>query len=294
MVEITEVADGVFRFETPVSFMLFTPTVYLIRDSAAALIEPGPSLNIPYIREAMKHLGMAKLDFILPTHVHMDHAGGAGSLARTFPQSVVIVHPRGAKHAVDPIRLTESAKMVWGNDFEDCFGPITPVPAQQVKVAEDGEVINVGEHELQIIYAPGHAPHHIVVFDKKVKGLFCGEALGFPETQLPTVAPVSFALDTYLDTIERLRNLRLGADKLFYSHGNVEPEPDVRMVRAAENARLYGDMILEALRRGETLDGISRNVGEHIVARYGLEMEKPGLDVIVEGYRIYFESKNLL
>lgn len=294
MVDITEVADGVFRFETPVSFMLFTPTVYLIRDSETALVEPGPSLNIPYIREAMEHLGMKSLNFVIPTHVHMDHAGGAGTLAQIFPQSVVIIHPRGAKHAVDPTKLARGAKMVWGDDFEDRFGPITPVPERQVKVAEDGEVINVGEHELQIIYAPGHAPHHIVIFDRKVKGLFCGEALGFPETQLPTVAPVSFVLDAYLDTIERLRGLGLGADKLFYSHGGVEPEPDVRMARAEENARLYGDVILEELKKGETLDDISRKVGEHIAGRYGLEMEKGGIDVIVEGYRIYFENRKLL
>jgi glyoxylase-like metal-dependent hydrolase (beta-lactamase superfamily II) len=294
VLDITEVADGVFRFKTPVSFMTYAPTVYLIRESAGVLLEPGPSINIPYIHEAMDYLGMEALDFIIPTHVHMDHAGGAGALAQLFPQSVVVVHPRGAKHAVDPSKLAGSVKMVWGEDYEARFGPITPVPESQIKIAEDGEIIRVGERELQVVYAPGHAPHHLVVFDRKVKGLFCGEALGFPGNQLPTVAPVSFTLDTYLDTIERLRHLGLGVEKLFYSHGSVEPEPDMRMGRAVENARLYGDMILEALRKSEELDDISRKVGEHIFARYGLEMEKSGLDVIVEGYRIYFSSRNLI
>ena len=294
MIDITEVADKIFRFETPVSFAVYSPTVYVIREAEAVLIEPGPAATIPVVQEALRYLGIEDLAYIIPTHVHMDHAGGAGTLARLYPEAKVLVHPRGAKHAIDPSRLIEGVKMVWGDDYETRFGAIDSVAKSQIKIPDDGEVIPVGGRELQIIYAPGHAPHHMVIFDRKVKGLFCGEALGLPRSQLPAVAPMSFDLENYLATIDRLRRLKLGARMIFYSHGGVEFEPDALMARAAENARLYGDMVLEALRAGEAKDAIVDKVGAHIAAHHDRHVDMRGAGITVEGYIIYFKSKGLI
>jgi glyoxylase-like metal-dependent hydrolase (beta-lactamase superfamily II) len=290
---ITEVAEEVYRFETPISFAEYKPTVYLIREPQGVLVEPGPSATVSTIQEAMEQLGMKDLAYIIPTHIHMDHAGGAGALAQLFPQSRVVVHPRGLKHAVEPSRLIDSVKMVWGENFEDHFGPIVPVVESRIKAADDGEIITASSRELQIFYAPGHAPHHIVIFDRKVEGIFCGEALGLPEYQMPTVAPMSFNLETYLASIERLQQLGLGAKMLFYSHGSVEKDPDMLMARAAENARAIGDMVLQGLKHNESPGDIGRRVGEHVAGRYGLHVDQRGLDVTVAGYRLYFESKGL-
>jgi glyoxylase-like metal-dependent hydrolase (beta-lactamase superfamily II) len=294
MVDIVEVADKIFRFETPVSFALYPPTVYVIREAEAVLIEPGPSATIPVVREALEYLDIKNLAYIIPTHVHMDHAGGAGTLARFFPGAKVLVHPRGAKHAVDPSRLIQGVKMVWGDDFEARFGAIDSVVESQVTVPDDGEVIPIGERELQIIYAPGHAPHHMVIFDRKVKGLFCGEALGLPYSQLPAVAPMSFDLETYLETIDKLQRLKLGTRMIFYSHGGVELEPDALMARAAENACVYGDMVLKALKAGEAHDTIVSRVAEQIAAHHDLDVDMRGVGITVAGYTIYFKSKGLI
>ena len=272
--------------------MFYTPVVYLIDGPKGVLIEPGPAAAAPSIKQAMAQLGMKDLSYIIPTHIHVDHGGGAGALAKLFPNTKVVVHPRGAKHLVSPLRLVESTKLVWGDDFEKLLGPITPVPESQLKVAGDGETILLDDRELQIIHAAGHSPHHMVVLDRKLNGLFCGEALGLPVHQLPPVAPYSFEQDTYIDTIESLRSLQV--DMLFYSHGGVEREPGRLMSRASENARVYGDMILEAAKRGHAPEEIMRMVGDDFHRRFGQRLAKGDLEIAIAGYIIYFKSKGML
>jgi glyoxylase-like metal-dependent hydrolase (beta-lactamase superfamily II) len=193
---------------------------------------------------------------------------------------------------MSPERLIESTKLVWGQDFEKVLGPIIPVPESQLKVAEDGDIVSLGDRELQIIHATGHSPHHIVILDRKLNGLFCGEALGLPGHQLPPVAPYSFEQDTYLATIESLRNLKV--DMLFYSHGSVEREPSRLMSRASENAHVYAGMILEAARRGNSLEEIMRLVADDFYRRFGERLTKAELEIAVAGYVIYFKSKGML
>jgi glyoxylase-like metal-dependent hydrolase (beta-lactamase superfamily II) len=189
MVDVREVADKVYRFETPIPGMFYTPVVYLIDAPGGVLIEPGPAAAMPPIKEALARLGMKDLSYIIPTHIHVDHGGGAGALAKLFPNAKVVAHPRGARHLASPERLIESTKLVWGQDFEQTLGPIIPLPESQVKAAMDGETISVGDRDIQIIHALGHSPHHIVILDRRLNGLFCGEALGLPGHQLPPVAP---------------------------------------------------------------------------------------------------------
>ena len=291
-----EVADKVYRLEVPIPKMNIAFGIYLIKESKGILIEPGPSSAVPRIQEGMKKIGMKDLAYIIPTHMHVDHAGGIGTLARLFPQAKVLVHPRGAKHAIDPSHLIESTRMVWGVDFEIGLGPLIPVPESQISVAEDGETISANSRELQIIYAPGHAPHQIVIFDRSVSGIFCGDALGlmahsaksFP---LPNAAPPSFDQELYLETMEKLRQLR--AHTLFYSHGGVEWEPDALISMAAENTRVFGDIILRALKEGETPEAIIQRVKEHIKSRFGLELDEVDLEMTVAGYIFYFKKKGL-
>ncbi len=297
MVDIKEVAHKVYRLETSVPGMNTVFVVYLIPGSEGVLIEPGPAAAIPSIQEGMKQLGMEDLAYIIPTHIHMDHAGGIGTLAELFPEAKVLVHPRGVKHAVDPSRLVNSTKMVFGDDFELRFGPIAPVQESQILVPEDGEIISINGRELQIIYAPGHAPHHMVIFDHSLKGLFCGEALGFPSQGaeiflLPAVAPPSFDQDLYLETIERLRQLEI--QMLFYSHGGVELEPDRLISMITENTRTFGDMVLAGLKEGQALEAISRRVVGYFISQYGLKVNETDVEVIVSGYAIYFNSKGLV
>ncbi len=194
MITIEEVAEKIYTMEVRIPKVDTMFTVYLIHEEKGVLIEPGPTAAIHSIQKAMKQLGITDLAYIIPTHIHIDHAGAIGSLARLFPRAKVLLHPMGAKHAKDPTRLIESTKMAFGDDFEDLYGPILPVPESQVETPDDGATISFDGRELQVIYAPGHAPHHIAIFDRKTKGLFSGEALGLPlpgaeSSALPVAAP---------------------------------------------------------------------------------------------------------
>jgi glyoxylase-like metal-dependent hydrolase (beta-lactamase superfamily II) len=292
MVETTELAEGIYRIKTPVSGVQFHPTAFVITN-AETIIEPGPAASIPQIHRALKQLGINRLQYIIPTHIHMDHAGGTGTLAQLYPEAKVLVHPRGFKHAVDPSRLIDSVKMVWGEKFEENFGPIAAVLESQIKTVEDGEVIHAGDRDLQFIYTPGHAPHHIAIFDHKLKGLFCGEALGMPGYQLPTAAPMSFDLENYLLTIDKLQHSDLDIRMLIYSHGGIERDPGKCMSRASENARALRDIVLQALGQGMVRAEIGKVVGDYIKKHQANDMKTNALwyETIATGYITYFEKK---
>ncbi|MFC1904743.1 MBL fold metallo-hydrolase [Chloroflexota bacterium] len=223
MIDIEEVAEKIYRLGVQVPEIDRVFAVYLINEEKAALIEPGPAAVVPYIQEGMKQLGMEELAYIIPTHIHLDHGGGTGQLAVLFPQATVVLHPHGMKHAIDPSRLIQSTRTAFGDDFEVHWGPILPVPESQVKAPLDGETISLDSRELQCIYAPGHASHHMAVLDRKTGGLFSGEALGIPRSgaedfPVPYATP-GFDMEAYLETIERLKQLK--PSMLFYSHGGV-------------------------------------------------------------------------
>jgi len=297
-VNVEEVAHKVYRFETPIPRVGGVFAVYLINEPQGVLIEPGPAAAVPIIQEAMRRVGMKGLACIIPTHIHMDHAGGMGTLAQLFPQARVLVHPTGARHAIDPTRLIEGTRTVFGPDFEALYGPILPVPQSQVYVPQDGEVVSVDGRELQVIYAPGHAQHHVAILDRSVRGLFCGEALGIPVHRtrplaFPSIAPPNFDPELYLSTIEKLRQLQPRI--VFYSHGPVVTrEPESLMDSVAENTQAFGDLILNAMKQGEPEEGIRRRLDDFMADRLGIRMDEGGLAMTVGGYAVYYQRKGLV
>jgi len=298
MQDLMEVADNIYRLQTGLSVMTSLFTVYLIQESQGAVIDPGPGALVPRIQEAMKKLGLKNLAYIIPTHIHVDHAGGAGKLAQLFPEASVLVHPAGIKHVVNPSRLIESTKTVFGEDFEAGFGPILPVQESQIKSVADGEIIKVNSRELQIIYAPGHAPHHIAIFDRSVKGIFCGEALGLPgegskHPPLPAVAPPSFDQEIYIETMEKLR--KLNASILFYAHGGmVGHDADKLITQVEEFTRIFGEVVLNTLKEGGTNEETNRRVRERVNMRFGTDLTEMDLALTVGGYEVYYKKKGLL
>ncbi len=300
MPEIQEVAEKTYRLEArlPQEKGLFSIySIYLIDEGGGALIEPGPAALVPHIREGMEKLGMRDLSYILPTHIHMDHAGATGMLARLFPRARVLVHPSGARHMIDPTRLVESTRKVIGADFEDRFGPILPIPQAQLHVPEDGETISLDGRKLQAIYSPGHAPHHLSYLDLKTGALFCGEALGIPEygaayPPLPYATPPGFDLEVYLETMEKLRALR--PKILFFSHQGVGEEPERLISLAEENARAFGDIILQALKAGASQQEIEGKIKDYLHKRFGATADMSDPSVTIAGYTLYFKKKGLL
>lgn len=152
-------------------------------DDKTALVEVGFSVQIPDILEAVDKLGydIGKLSYIIPTHVHPDHAGGAGLLAQQLPQAKVVAHSRAAKVLADPSileRLMQGFKQLFGDDAQERFGEMLPIAEERFVLVEDGESISLGERGLRVIHTPGHDPNHLCFLDTKSRGLFCGDALG--------------------------------------------------------------------------------------------------------------------
>jgi glyoxylase-like metal-dependent hydrolase (beta-lactamase superfamily II) len=296
MAKLEQVTDEIYRLGEQVPGANAVFAVYFIKDGDGAIVEPGPAVLVPKIQEAVAELGLSNPGYIIPTHIHLDHAGGLGRLAQVFPNTRIVVNKEGARHIVEPSRLIKSTRMAFGDNFESTYGPILPVPESRLKVVEDGERLAVGSRELVIIYTPGHAPHHISIFDTKTGGLFCGEALGliygagYPP--LPAVAPPSFDMELYLNDMERLKALK--PKLLFYSHGSVAGEPERLISTAMENTRLVGDFILRSLKAGETDEAIISHVGDYLRDHLGATLDEYELVSNVSGYIRYFKKKGLV
>ncbi len=296
MAKLELVADGIYRLEGRISGVNAVFAVYFIKDGDGAIVEPGPAMLVPDIQEAAEELGLSKPKYIIPTHIHLDHAGGLGRLAKTFPKAEIVVNKQGAKHVIEPSRLIKSTRMAFGDDFESIFGPILPVPAPRLKVVSDGERLTLGSRELLIIHTPGHAAHHISIFDTKTKGLFCGEALGliygpgYPP--LPAVAPPSFDMELYLNDMANLKELK--PELLFYSHGTVAKEPEKLILAVMENTRLVGDFIRRGLKAGESEETIISRVGDYLKERFKATLDDYELMSNVKGYIHYFKKKGLV
>jgi glyoxylase-like metal-dependent hydrolase (beta-lactamase superfamily II) len=188
-----------------------------------AVIETGPTTTLPALRAGIQAAGFdpAGLTSILLTHIHLDHAGAAGTIVREQPDVRVFVHPVGAPHLIDPSRLVNSASRLYGERMDALWGEVAPVPAGRVVPLGDGVTLGVAGHVLSALYTPGHASHHVAYWDPDLAAIFTGDAGGvrmpgsayaLPPAPPPDLAPEDWAVST-----ERLR--QSGAQRLFLTHG---------------------------------------------------------------------------
>jgi glyoxylase-like metal-dependent hydrolase (beta-lactamase superfamily II) len=180
---------------------------YVLRHEKPVVIDPGPQSGVHNVVEELRRLKV-KPKLIALTHVHLDHAGGAATLAKLFSAKVV-VHPRGARHVVDPTRLWESSRTVV-RELADVFGKPEPLEEVKIMVTEDCQTLDLGEDELVVLHAPGHAPHMQVYYLKDAKVLFPADAvgIGFNGYLVPSTPP-PFDYDKALSTLKRLRRLEV-------------------------------------------------------------------------------------
>ena len=298
MARITEVAEGIYQIHPELDFMFSLS--YLVLGDRSALIEPGSTTQAQIILRAMEtDLGFdpASLSYIIPTHIHMDHGGGTGYMARNLPQAQVVVYARGTQLMVDPTKIIAATKKAFGEDFEDQFGPILPVPEIQLLPVQGGDRIDLGGRDLEIIYTPGHAHHHISLSDNKSNGLFCGDALGLydPNTDtVVTICPDGFDFDTACETIKTLQ--KLAPSVLFYSHNAAGWDTDKLMQDATEGLTISKDIVFAALRAGEDSEQIAHRLEKHFDNKAGtkLDIGRIYFDLTVAGYRGYFKRKGLI
>lgn len=203
--------------------------IYLIGGSEPTLVEAGPGADLPVVLAALEALGVDAegLAHIVVTHVHVDHAGGAGALIRHFPHATLWVHERGARHMVDPSRLLASTARTYGPErMEAFFGRTEPVPGDRLRSMVDGSRIDLGDRALRVIHTPGHASHHVALHDTESGAVFTGEAIGsylpWGPAFRPALPPPEVDVEQALASIDRIA--ALAPTQLLTSHFG--PVPD--------------------------------------------------------------------
>ena len=188
----------------------------IVDDGRAAFVDVGTNSSVPYLLAALDELGIARtaVDYLLLTHVHLDHAGGAGALMQELPNARALLHPRGAPHMTDPSKLIAGAQMVYGEErFRRMYGQLVPIPAARVRVVADGERVTLGRRTLELIHTPGHAQHHYVVVDAAHASIFSGDTFGISYRALdtdkgafitPSTVPTQFDPEQHIASIDRM------------------------------------------------------------------------------------------
>ena len=193
----------------------------IVRDGRAAFVDCGANSSVPHLLAALGTLGVAReaVDYLLLTHIHLDHAGGAGALLRELPGATVVVHPRGEGHLSDPSKLEAATRATYGDAvYDTLYGKLIPVPTVRIHAAEDGEIITLGGSRLHCLHTPGHALHHIAYHVEDANVVFTGDIFGIsyrvfdnPAGEpfiFPTTTPTQFDPDQMHASIERISALQ--------------------------------------------------------------------------------------
>lgn len=262
-----EAAKGIRAIDSLMGGRQKVTSCYLIEAHEPALVETAPSTSQEAVTEGLEQLGVGPRDLahIVVTHIHLDHAGGAGALASRFPDATVWVHERGAPHLADPTKLVASATRVYGEStLRELFGSVDPVPTDRLRALSGGDVISLGDRELEAIYTPGHASHHVALGDSVTGVVFVGDALGvfLPDVQVlrPATPPPEFDLEQAISSVETIRDRDPSA--VLFSHFG--PSPDVAELcgLAVDRMRKWAGIVEAALQRSSDLAAVTRYLRE--------------------------------
>ncbi len=218
------VGNGVYRIDTEYLRPGLAASHLVVDDGHAAFVDTGAAPAHPRLMHALTELGLApdQVDYVFLTHVHLDHAGGAGQLMRALPRARAVLHPRGAPHMIDPAKLIAGTVAVYGEAmYRELYGEIVPVAAERVVIANDGDRIVLGSRTFELLDTPGHARHHYCAHDLDHDDIFSGDTFGISYRDFdtaagafifPTTTPVQFdpaALHSSLDRLMARRPRRM-------------------------------------------------------------------------------------
>jgi glyoxylase-like metal-dependent hydrolase (beta-lactamase superfamily II) len=213
-------AHGVHAIDTGFVRPGLAASYLVVRDGRAAFIDTGTRQSVPRLLAALADLGVAReaVDYVILTHVHLDHAGGAGALVQALPGATALAHPRGVPHLVDPARLEAGTRAIYGDRaYDEHFGSLVPIPRERIRALADDELVRLGGSPLRVVETPGHALHHLALHDETAGAVFSGDAFGIsyrafdgPEGEafiFATSSPTQFDPAQSHASIERIRTL---------------------------------------------------------------------------------------
>ena len=285
--------DGIHAVDSGFGRPLLDAVHVIVQDGRAALVDAAVNAGVPRVLEALSALGIARdaVDYVVLTHVHLDHAGGAGLLMRELPNAKLTVHPRGARHMIDPAKLTTATYAVYGEaKARAMYGDILPIAAERVIETPDGAELSLAGRVLQFLDTPGHARHHVCIRDALTGHFFTGDTFGFVFRELdaggrrhvfPTLTPTQLEPDELHRSIDRIMSFAPGA--VYATHfGQATDTPRLaadlhRLIDAQVEIALRFDKAGDA-RKQRIMDGLATIVADEAVSQgWGLQGQ-PALD----------------
>lgn len=253
---------------------------YVLTEDELTLIDTCASPSVPFIKKGLEEMGFSldQVKYIIVTHIHLDHAGGAGLLLQECPNAKVVVHPKGARHLADPSRLIAGAKGVYGDKFEQLFDPIAPIPEERLLIKTEGDHLDIGPGcTLEFWDTPGHAKHHFSIVHHPSNGIFAGDTVGIRYEQLakdgidfflPSTSPNQFDPVAMQAAIGRIRNAQL--DAIYYGHYSMTFNTEEALAQVEHWLDIFVDkaksVIAEGRSTAELADELMKQVRVHLDA----------------------------
>ena len=245
----------------------FAAAFLLVENGRATFIENNTAHSVPILLQALKSNGLAPsdVDFIIITHVHLDHAGGTSALLEACPKATVLAHPRAAPHLIDPVKLIGSAEKVYGKDrFKELYGEIKPIESTRIRVMEDGEILSWGSRKLTFIYTRGHANHHFCVLDSGSESVFTGDSFGlaYPALQkeglfiFPSTSPTDYEPTEARNTVKKIAGL--GVKRAYLTHFGEVSDIEAAASQLLLHLEASEGVLLEAVNSPLEADDLSR------------------------------------
>jgi glyoxylase-like metal-dependent hydrolase (beta-lactamase superfamily II) len=281
-------------------------SVFLLDEDKKALIDCGPTTSSRFVLEGIRaaDVNPADIDYIIVTHVHLDHSGAAGKLLEEMPRARVVVHHKGVRHVTDPRRLLASTLEAQGAAAEARLGEVRPVDPARVQPVREGDTIILGDKQvLKFMEAPGHAPHELCICESRNGGVFTGDAVALNlaggEVFLPYHPPPAFDLEQSLATIERLKALQAGI--IYYAHFGFSTTVERDLKLATEKLLGWHRLAAEALEQGDR-DGLEERFIAQALPELGPLKSTPALydymadidlALVAAGHAKYYREKGI-
>lgn len=313
MFDWRDYGNGIIAFDAGYVRPILAAIHMVVEKGRVAFIDTGSNDSLANAQAALARIGLDEqaVDFVVLTHIHLDHAGGAGAMMRAFPNARLVVHPRGARHMAEPSKLVAGVSAVYGAEYvQRVYGEILPVPKERIIEAGDGHVISLAGRELLCIDTPGHARHHICIVDRQADAIFTGDMFGLSYRELdvagrqfifPTTTPTQFEPEEMRHSVQRL--LSFNPEAMYLTHYSRVPDVAARaselllhldsLVALAERLADTGASRHERIKQGMTdyLLGALRQHGCQLSEQAILDIWATDLELNAQGLGVWLDQR---
>ena len=270
MVDIKQSAKNVYMIDDDLYSVPGTGSVFFLTEEKKALVDTGPASSARVVLDGIRQIGFKpeEMDYLIITHIHLDHGGGAGTLLKEMPRAKVLAHYKGIKHLLDPSNLVSSAYQALGAIPADRNGEVLPIAEERLMPVRDGDTIKLSDEQiLTFLETPGHAPHELCIFESRNRGIFVGDGVGHyiegTDIMVPITPPPKFDQEQYIQSLHRM--MKLNAARIYFAHSGSSDQVQRRLEDAVRELK-DREAIIEKAAAENKLDEAAGRIIKHICA----------------------------